>query len=100
MPVKLRAAKERHPSFSAEALELFVMLERMPQGSQRFKDGSRKLACMLDLTDEWWTGNHVSDRSRAPCHPPGHVAREDWFRCRAVRTTLLAATGERRETLM
>jgi hypothetical protein len=97
MPVKARVAKDRIPQFSEEALELFVVLERMPKGSRGFKDGSRKLARLLDLTDAWWTGNHVNDRSRKPCHPDGYLAREDFFRCRAVRTALLAATGSQQE---
>jgi hypothetical protein len=60
MPVKARAAKDRSPSFSAEALALFLELERTPKGSQRFKDGSRELARMLGLIDQWWSGQHVS----------------------------------------
>jgi hypothetical protein len=91
MPVKARAAKDRRPSFSAEALALFVELERTPKGSQRFKDGSRDLARMLGLIDEWWSGQHVSDRSREPCHPPWCVAFDDWHTCRDVRRQLLAA---------
>jgi hypothetical protein len=91
MPVKLRAAKERRRSFSAEALALFIELERTPQHSRKFKDGSRELARLLGLTAEWWTMNHVNDRSRAPCHPPGYIAREDWIKVRAVREALLAA---------
>jgi hypothetical protein len=92
--------RERRPAFSPEALALFVVLEQTPKGSRKFKDGARELARMLDLTDEFWTGNHVSDRSRAPCHPDGYLAYHDWFRCRRVRDALLAACGlhEKRPT--
>jgi hypothetical protein len=38
--------------------------------------------------------NSVLDRSRRTCHPPGYIARDDWFRCRAVREQLLAAAAE------
>jgi hypothetical protein len=68
MPAKLRTAKGRHPTFSAEALALFVELER--KRTRAFSDGSRELARMLGLTSEWWTGNHLNDRSAGPCHPP------------------------------
>jgi hypothetical protein len=91
VPVKVRIAKDRRPSFSAEALGLFLELEQTPQASQRFKDGSRELARLLGFVDEWWTCNHVNDRSPEPCHPPGYIAHGDWFRCRAVRLQLLAA---------
>jgi hypothetical protein len=29
---------------------------------------------MLGLVSEWWTGNHVNDRSDEPCRPPSCVA--------------------------
>jgi hypothetical protein len=99
MPVKLRVAKERRPLFSAEALVLFVELERMPRhsrDSQEFKDKSKRLAGLLGLTSEWWTINHVHDRSRAPRHPPWCVAYTDWHRVRRVREALLAAGAEAR----
>ena len=94
MPVKRRVAKDRRPQFSPEVLALFLELERMPRGSQRFTESSRELAGLLGLTAEWWAMQHVNDRSLEPCHPPGCVAREDWFRCRSVRETLLAAARE------
>ena len=96
MPVKQRLAKDRLPQFSAEAVSLFVELERTPHSSQKFKEGSRKLAHLLDLVAEFWTGNHVNNRDRKPCHPPWCIAYNDFFRVRAVREELLAATGERR----
>jgi len=94
MPVKARVAKERRPSFSAEAIELFVALERMPRRDRdgdEFRAKSKRLAALLGLTSEWWTCNSVLDRTRAPCHPPGYLAYDDWFRVRAVREELLAA---------
>ena len=95
MPVKLRAAKERRPRFSAEALALFVELERVPprrRHRQDFRDKTHELARLLGLVDEWWGGNCVTDRSRAPCHPRWCVAHHDWFRVRGVREALLEAT--------
>lgn len=96
MPVKLRAAKERHPSFSTEVLALFTELERMRQRGQKFEDRAHELARLLGLVPEWWTGNHVNDRSAEPYHPPGsgYVARADWFRCRETRIALLAAASQ------
>jgi hypothetical protein len=93
MPAKLRVAKDRRPSFSPEALSLFLELEGMSQHSRAFKDGSRRLARLLNLVDEWWTGQHVNDRSAEPCHSPEYIAHEYWYRCRAVRAALLAAVG-------
>jgi len=87
MPVKLRAAKERRPAFPAEALTLFVELER--KRAQAFTDDTREPARMLGLVSEWWTGNHVNDRSAEPSRPPSYVAHHDWHRCREVRKALL-----------
>jgi hypothetical protein len=92
VPVKLRRAKERRPSFSAETLEQFVRLERTPRRSQEFKDGSRVLARQLGLIDQWWTGNDVNDRG-PPCHPDGYIANVHWAEVREVRKALLAAAG-------
>jgi hypothetical protein len=89
VPAKLRTAKGRQPSFTPDALALFVELER--KRTRAFSDGSRELARMLGLVSEWWTGNHVNDRSAEPCHPPWCVAYENWFRCRQMREALLAA---------
>jgi hypothetical protein len=73
-------------------LELFADLER--KRAQAFSDDTRALARMLGLVSEWWTGNHVNDRSAESHHPPGCVARDDWFRCRRVREALLVAARE------
>jgi hypothetical protein len=70
MPAKLRAAKERHPSFSAEVLALFAEIERMPKRGQNFTDRSHELARMLGLTAEWWR----QFRARPQRRPPPHVA--------------------------
>jgi len=72
-----------------EALALFLELERDPRHAQPFSDDTRKLARMLGLTSEWWTGQHVNDRSDKPYMPPHLVAYQDWHRCRAVREALL-----------
>jgi hypothetical protein len=100
MPVKYRSAKQRRPSFSAEALALFTELEAEQarhRHRQDFRDKAYELARLLSLTPEWWTGNCVTDRSRAPCHPPEYVAHQDWIRVRAVRERLLTAVGGRHE---
>jgi hypothetical protein len=95
MPTKRqpRYREWRLGRFSPEVLTLFVRLERMSQSSRKFKDGSRELAHMLGLVDEWWTCQHVNDRSSEPCHPPGYIAYDDWFTCREYRTALLAAAS-------
>lgn len=89
MPVKARAAKDRRPSFDRRTFALFFKLEGMSQDTREFKDGSHELARLLGLTDAWWTGNSVLDRSLEPCWPTHCVAFGDWHRCRAVRTALL-----------
>jgi hypothetical protein len=96
MPVKARAAKERRLLFSTEILDLFEQIERMPsQRGERYREGSKRLAILLDLSDEWWAMTHVNDRSPSPCHPLGYFAHDAWFRCRIVRAQLLAAVRAR-----
>jgi hypothetical protein len=64
--------RERRPMmFSPEVLQLFVELERIPPSSPRFQAKSERLAELLDLVGEWWTCNHVNDRSRRPTHGLG-----------------------------
>jgi hypothetical protein len=99
MPVKDRTAKVRRPSFALEAVALFVRLESLSPHSQEFKQGSRQLARMLNLTAEWWTCNHVNDRSEGPCHPPGYIAYSDWHTCREVRKALLEAVSDKHEAV-
>jgi hypothetical protein len=94
MPVKERIAKVRRPSFTPEAVALFVRLESLWPRDLAFKQSSRELARMLGLVSEWWTGNHVNDRSDGPCHPPEYIAHSDWHTCREVREALLAAVEE------
>jgi hypothetical protein len=95
MPVKARIAKRRRPSINREAVALFVRLEGMtPQCGRDFERGSHQLARELGLVPEWWTGNHVNDRSRGPCHPPHCVAHGDWHTCREVREALLASANQ------
>jgi hypothetical protein len=85
--------RPQRAQISAEALALFLELEHLPQDSERFKDGSRRLARLLGLTREFWGGNFVNDKSSRPCWPPSLVAHDNWFRVRAVRNALLAAAG-------
>jgi len=93
VPVKQRTAKQRRAMFAAEVLDLFVALERTPEHkrhTREFKDAEHGLMRRLHLVSEFWSMNSVLDRGR-PCHPPGHIANDDWRRCREVRTALLAA---------
>jgi hypothetical protein len=59
-----------------------------------YTEKSKRLANLLDLSDEWWRMQHVNDRSREPCHPEGYAAYEDWYRCRAIRVLLLEAAAQ------
>jgi hypothetical protein len=94
MPTNRTAIRRnRHPSFTPEVLRLFAELEHGSQRGPKFKEKARELARMLDLTSAWWGGQSVLNRRPAPCHPPGHIAHEDFYRCRAVRRQLLAALG-------
>jgi hypothetical protein len=100
MAVKQREPKDRRPQISDEALQLFVELEAAPERRrerQDWKDKSKALARMLDLTPEWWMCQHVHDRSRSPCHPPELSAHDAWHKVRAVRQALLAAAKEGEE---
>jgi hypothetical protein len=90
MPVKTRVPKERQ-RFTAEVLALFVANER--KRVRPFSDEARQLARLLGLVDLWWSGCHVNDRSRGPCHPPWCQAHRDWHTCRGVREELLKAAG-------
>jgi hypothetical protein len=96
VPVKLRQAKDRRPSFSAEALALFVELEAVPlrrRHSQEFRERDRALARMLGLGGEWLCSvASVTDRER-PRSPPTRPAEHDAHRVYAVRQALLEAAG-------
>jgi hypothetical protein len=84
---------------SAEVLEFFLELERMPRrqrDSQVFKDGEHELARRLNLVSEFWSGNSVLDRDQGPCWLPSLIAHHDWYRLREIREQLLAATGRYR----
>jgi hypothetical protein len=74
----------------AEAVELFVKLERGPaKEREAFSDGSHELARMLDLTIEWWTGNTPCDRSPRPHMSEAYASHWDWHECRRVREELM-----------
>jgi hypothetical protein len=96
VPIKQRTAKQRRAMFAAEVLDLFVALERTPEHrrhTREFKDAEHELMRRLHLVSEFWSMNSPLDRGR-PCHPPGHIANDDWRRCREVRKALLAAVAE------
>jgi hypothetical protein len=91
----MAATMKPRKQFSAETVGLFRELNSAPARHRHrleFKAQEKELARMLDLTAEYWTTNSVLDRSREPCWPPGLIARDDWFRCRAVREQLLVAS--------
>jgi len=72
---------------SAEVLEFFLELERMPRrqrDSQVFKDGEHELARRLNLVSEFWSGNSVLDRDQGPCWLPSLIAHHDWYRLREI----------------
>jgi hypothetical protein len=97
VPVKLRTPKERRPTFTPEIVALFAELEAVPAHERErpeFVAKSKELAALLDLSSEWWTTNHVHDRSAEPCWPEHCVAYEDWFKVRAVREALLDAVRD------
>jgi hypothetical protein len=94
VPVKQRVAKGQRPFFSAEAVALFAELERAPGGDLPFSEESRKLAGLLGLLSQWWTGNHVNGRRELPIHPPGYVAHADFWRVYEVRQQLLAVCAQ------
>ena len=57
----------RRPSFSAEVIELFCALEHLPQNSPEFKAGSKRLAYMLGLGEEWFlSGVTSTTRAKLP----------------------------------
>jgi hypothetical protein len=95
MPTKRKPrSRDWHPGrFNPQAIALFLELEHMPQSKQKFRDKSHELARLLGLVSEWWTCQHVNDRSERPCHPPGYIAHKDWHKCRQVRRALLAAVA-------
>jgi hypothetical protein len=97
VPVKLRQAKERRHSFSAEAIALFIELEAVAvrrRKLEEFRDRERELAGLLGLGAEFFLSCcSVLDRERTPCWPPWCAAHADWHRVRAVRE---AAAGSGR----
>jgi hypothetical protein len=97
VPVKLRQAKERRHSFSAEAIALFIELEAVPvrrRKLEEFRDRERELAGLLGLGAEFFLSCcSVLDRERTPCWPPWCAAHADWHRVRAVREQLLEAAA-------
>jgi hypothetical protein len=81
-----------------EALARFAELDSAPAArwrSQEFNDKAHELARLLGLTDEFWTGCSVLDRSSGPVHTSlDYIEHRDWHTCRRVRLELLAALGE------
>jgi hypothetical protein len=94
MPSKRRTLdRPRRQTFTTEIVALFVEIERL-RGNQAFTDRSHDLARMLGLTEQWWTGNHVNDRSAGPIRTEEYSANEHWRQCRRVREELLAAVKQ------
>jgi hypothetical protein len=83
--------RARLPVIDAETLTLFWRLDSSKRRGHAFREETHELMRKLGLVDEYWTANSVLDRSSGPCHPKGYIARDHWYRCRAVRAQLLAA---------
>jgi hypothetical protein len=87
--------RPRKVTTDAEALALFAELEAVPMQRRRsaeFKARSREFAERLGLLDESFCSCvGVLERESEPCRPPDLIARDAWFRCRAVRKQLLEA---------
>jgi len=74
---------------------VFAEIERRgDRRSRAYTEKTRQLARLLNLVPQWWTMNHVNDRSAKPCHPEGHVSRDDFWACRRTHEALLAALTE------
>jgi hypothetical protein len=103
MPAKLREAKERRPTFSAELLSLFAELEnaatppRHWRKKQEFARKSQHLASQLGLSDAWWMGLKVEKIHEQQRPREGLAAHEWWPTVRRVRRELRAALEQRDE---
>src|SRR5262245_11450793 len=98
MPTNRHAV--RHPRrgrLTPEAVALFLEIERTPGGDQPYTDASHRLAELLGLTNEWWVPCHVNNRTSRPCHPPGYVAYDAFWKVLEVRKALLAVCAQRDE---
>jgi hypothetical protein len=91
--------RTRNPGISPEALKLFAELEAVPasrRNSDYYKGCRRELMRMLGLTNQWWTGCSVLDRSKRPVHAsPEYLEHHHWHECRQVRQQLLQALKDR-----
>ena len=82
--------------FTREVVELFLELERDPKGYLTYSEKSYRLATLLGLENEWWSSNHVNDRTRVcPWVSPSFVGHAAFHRCRKIREELLAICEER-----
>jgi hypothetical protein len=85
----------RTPRFTAEAVDLFAQLEHQSHDSVAFKLGSKRLAAMLGLGEQYFfSGTTVNDQEKDCPWPAGYPASDDWTRCREVRTQLLQAVAQ------
>jgi len=97
MPAKLREAKERRPSFSAEVLELFRELNATPRRRREtpeFKAKSKRLGVLLGLSTEWWMMLHVETANSSRPHST-LAAHALWPHVQATRAALLEALRTR-----
>ena len=90
MPIKQRAAKDRRPVFTAEAVALFLEIERTLGGHMPYTEASRRLAELLELSAEWCASCHINDRSSRSHYPAGHLTDIAFWKVREVRQALLA----------
>jgi len=89
--------RQRKTTTTAETVRLFVELDAVPMRLRQGRDFEQRayeLAQRLDLGDEHFCSRcSVLDRDSGPCWPEGYVARDAWFKVRAVRLRLLEAAG-------
>jgi phage terminase large subunit-like protein len=76
-------------------MQLFAALERDRRPSRARVERSYRLAEMLHLTDAWWCGQTVEDRSPTPAHPHWCLAHCYWHQVRKLREGLIEASGTR-----
>jgi hypothetical protein len=82
--------------FTAEVIELFLKLEREPNGHLLYgRPDSHRLAIMLGLLPQWLKSCHVNDRSSRSGYPPGHLTDIAFWKVREVRKALLAICAHR-----
>ena len=96
-PKRTPLDRPRRAVIDGETLKQFKKLNAVPKRrreGQAFDDRAYELALRLGLGDEHFCSRcSVLDRERSPCWPEGYLARDAWYRVRAVRLQLLEAVA-------